>query len=343
MKKIVSLIIALILALSCFAPAAFAARRVSVPEQVRDEEGLALFPSSMLLPMFSSSSGEKLRAFYNGELVSANAFEWSSSDTNVVRVTQTGALTAVAPGSAVVTITDGDSSAEAVVTVVEDDDFARLADLEATEIDLPFYSQEVGIGPLCGAQPVILKRFINPPSCGGGEPDPNALIASEGWTYTYAVIYKFRVSNMQTINFVSSPSTSEGPNAANAYLSIYDPYFFLWNYSKGTTANPFGLLSVTFYEDNEFYLVITPIYHTDDTNSGNICLYVYDSEWPFAPGDVNMDHSVTSIDALMVLRAAMGMAQLTAEQEHYADVSGNGLIETNDALMIMRRTLGLSE
>ena len=341
MKKILSLLVALILAASCFAVCASASRPEAFPDKVKDGEELTLYPASMLLPIFSSSSGEKLRVFYEGELIPGNLFSWSSSDTSVVRVDQTGALTAVAPGTAVITVTDDDLTAESIITVVSDDDFARLADLEATEIDLPFYSETVGIGPLCGAQPVILKRFINPPSCGGNQPDPNDLIVSEGWTYSFAVVYKFSVHNQQTICFISSPSTAEGDHAANAYLAVYDPYFFLWNYSKGSAANPFGSLSVTFYEENYFYLVVTPINHTDDTNSGNICLYVYDNEMPYAYGDVNRDHSVTSTDALLTLRAAMGMIELDSAQQFLADLSGNGLVETDDALLILREVLHL--
>ena len=136
MKKIFSIVIALILAFSCMAVTASSPSKSAA---VSDDAGLSLFPSSMLLPMFSSSSGERLRVLYDGELVPADLFRWESSDPGVVTVTQDGGLHAVAPGSAVIrAYEDDDEYAESVITVVDDEATATLADLEPIELDLPF-------------------------------------------------------------------------------------------------------------------------------------------------------------------------------------------------------------
>lgn len=317
-----------------------------VPDETRASlygagEGLTLFPSELELPLFSTSSGEKLRVMYNGAVLSPYEFDWSTSDPTVCEVTQSGSLIAKAPGTAVVSVTDGDETAEAIVTVVEDEGFATVATLDMTEIDLPYYSAEVGIGPLGGAQPVILKRFIRAPGCGSDpQPDPNDYITTEGWTYSYAVVYKFRVHNLQTIRFETSASTGEGPHASSAYICVYDPFFNLWTYNSGTNADPYGRLTVTFYEDGYFYLAITPKNHINDDESGFITLYVYDETQPFGMGDVDMDHYVTCTDALLVFRFTMGLIELGAGAE-LADVSNNGSVGSDDALIILRQAMGL--
>ena len=95
MKKLLSVILAALLAFSCLT--ASAAPRQSVPEA----DGLALSANELELPMFSVYTGERLRVYYDGVQVPASYFSWSSGDTGVVTVDQQGYLTAVAPGTAV--------------------------------------------------------------------------------------------------------------------------------------------------------------------------------------------------------------------------------------------------
>lgn len=56
-------------------------------------------------------------------------------------------------------------------------------------------------------------------------------------------------------------------------------------------------------------------------------------------GDVNFDGVVDSSDALMVLRHAMQITQLSDEALAAADVDGNGVIDSSDALMILRASM----
>lgn len=61
----------------------------------------------------------------------------------------------------------------------------------------------------------------------------------------------------------------------------------------------------------------------------------------YAPGDVNMDGSITSDDALITLRAAMELYTLNDEQALLADVNESGTVSSDDALIILRRALAL--
>lgn len=60
---------------------------------------------------------------------------------------------------------------------------------------------------------------------------------------------------------------------------------------------------------------------------------------PDHDGDVNGDGEITTVDALLVLRAALGISELSNEQASRADVNGDGNITTVDALIILRMTL----
>ena len=57
------------------------------------------------------------------------------------------------------------------------------------------------------------------------------------------------------------------------------------------------------------------------------------------PGDVNNDGFVNANDALMVMRAALGLAPAMGPE---ADVNGDGFVNANDALLILRVALGLA-
>ncbi|MBR6110155.1 MAG: hypothetical protein IKQ36_10500 [Clostridia bacterium] len=58
-------------------------------------------------------------------------------------------------------------------------------------------------------------------------------------------------------------------------------------------------------------------------------------------GDVDGDGEVTLVDALIILRAAMGLVELTPEQEALADFNGDGTVNSEDALLVMRLAMGL--
>ena len=62
----------------------------------------------------------------------------------------------------------------------------------------------------------------------------------------------------------------------------------------------------------------------------------------FPMGDMDGDGSITANDALLILRASLGLIELTPDQRARADADGDGAITANDALIILRRSLGLA-
>ena len=67
--------------------------------------------------------------------------------------------------------------------------------------------------------------------------------------------------------------------------------------------------------------------------------YSGDPQSNYELGDVNMDGNVTAADALLVIRYAMGLTDLTETQLALADLNGNGTVNTEDASLVLRAAL----
>ena len=64
---------------------------------------------------------------------------------------------------------------------------------------------------------------------------------------------------------------------------------------------------------------------------------------PRASGDADGDGEITVLDALMVVRHAMGVALLDGQALGCCDVDGSGTVDMDDSLIILRSALGMLE
>lgn len=64
---------------------------------------------------------------------------------------------------------------------------------------------------------------------------------------------------------------------------------------------------------------------------------------PILPGDADGNGTCNYRDALLVLRATIGLETLSPEVSAACDLDGNGKLTYNDALLILRRSIGLKE
>lgn len=69
-------------------------------------------------------------------------------------------------------------------------------------------------------------------------------------------------------------------------------------------------------------------------------LEIPDPPQPGLLGDINGNGSVDVTDALLALRAAMGVITLTDEQIARGDMNGDGVIDSTDAILILRTAMG---
>jgi hypothetical protein len=58
-------------------------------------------------------------------------------------------------------------------------------------------------------------------------------------------------------------------------------------------------------------------------------------------GDVSGDGKINSADAVLVMKASLRLITLTSAQETAADVNGDGKVNSADAVLIMKYSLRL--
>ncbi len=75
--------------------------------------------------------------------------------------------------------------------------------------------------------------------------------------------------------------------------------------------------------------------------TGNMNIYTVYEQASFVPGDVDNSGSVTTSDAITILRMAMGLAGVDGAVLPIADMSGNGSVGMEDAILALRTALGL--
>ena len=81
------------------------------------------------------------------------------------------------------------------------------------------------------------------------------------------------------------------------------------------------------------------ILYADETDATRIVAVFEQDE--FMPGDVNGDGEVTLEDALLVMRAALELTEFTPGQAEAAEMNGDGIINLADALLILRLPMGI--
>lgn len=347
MKRILSLTIAVFLLL--YAGGSFALPAAGIKSEAKlsgtRDGGLCLDPSELTIPVFSGEGGVRVRAYLNGVFQSAYNFTWSSSDPSAAEVDEIGNVYAVSPGTTVITASGLGGSASCTVTVVPDEGFPGVDSISFTEITaMPYYENKVGIGPMYGAEPVIIRRFLPSPSCSVRIDDPGECPDPEdGWAFTYAVGYHFRAEFDHDYLISVSKYSGEQDHDVDVFISIYDSYFNLTGYAYCSGIGEYPAIRFMQYYGGDYYVVLTPLYHPVPTGNGYVefSLIDLDAEETPLPGDVDLDGAVNSIDALLVLRLSMDLLELSDEALLLAEVSGDAAVDSVDALLILRYALGL--
>ena len=75
---------------------------------------------------------------------------------------------------------------------------------------------------------------------------------------------------------------------------------------------------------------VIELFYTDNNEAEGIVTLV---------GDVNGDGIVTVVDALMLLRCALGTEPTTAAALAYGDIDGDGVLSAEEALAVMRMAI----
>ena len=128
-------------------------------------------------------------------------------------------------------------------------------------------------------------------------------------------------------------------------VSSESNYDFLYFFVNGTQ-NGSGISGTTNWATKTFTATTAGVYtfewrFTKDYSvaSGSDCGYVDNVTYnrAYQIGDVNEDGVIDSADALLILRYSMGLGTLSAYDLQNADVNGDGIVDSSDALLLHRR------
>lgn len=93
--------------------------------------------------------------------------------------------------------------------------------------------------------------------------------------------------------------------------------------------------------NEEGELVSADLNYNTNGDEGTVFIARFSGGSEPTPGDVDGNGEVAVSDAVLALRAAMGIHELSAEQTAAADMDENGSIEVSDAIIILRVAMGL--
>ena len=348
MKKRFRIIICLILAISLtFTSLAFAGADAEAErEGDLPEKGFTLNPTSLTVPVFSGYFGVRIRAYMDGELQNPFHITWSSSNSYVASVDNVGCVYASSTGTTTITArAQNGSTATCSVTVVSNSNYPNVNSLNFTQItELSYQDRQVGIGILFGGEPVIIRRY-RPRGAGmlidnpGSNPN-----ADNGWTFTYAKGFRFTAAAGHNYTISVERYAGEQDDDVEVFLSVYNSNYDLiaWDYSQ--RAGEYPSLDLHTTSAGNYYVVLSPVYQANNWANGYVQFSVIDPDHPLTVwdmGDVNHDGRVDIVDALTVLRHAMGLISIPEDAQPQADVDGDGRITITDALLIMRFAMGL--
>lgn len=260
----------------------------------------------------------------------ANGYDlvWSSSAPNVADVAgnkRYAQVTGVSAGSAVITcnvMVDGQLFASADVQVTVLPGSAVNAALNAPGGALVF--ENSGEYPFVAVEEG--ERFYAASSNQGVVNSISSVVLRadmlEGDTLTFDWYVSCEGDEFDKFDFLVNGHKRETISGTDGTWTEYTftaeadgSYVFTWRYEKDYCENT----------------------GADTAYLDNVALHSADAG---LQGDVNGDGLVSGADALLILRYALGSAQLDAAQLLLADTNGDGSVNSIDALLIMRMSLG---
>ncbi len=307
---------------------------------------LTLNPSSLTVPVFSGYFGVKIHAYIDGVEQPPFSINWSSSSSYVASVDSVGCVYASSTGTATITArAQNGSTATCTVTVVSNSNYPNVNSLNYTQIgELSYVNNQVGIGPLFGGEPVIMRRYRPGKDMKIDNPGSNPN-ANNGWAFTYATGFRFAVQAGHDYTVSTEAYAGQQGHNVEVFMSVYNSNYDLVDYAYSVHTGEYPSLNIRPTSSGYWYVVLSPVNLSNQWGNGYIKFKLIDPSSPpppdGMPGDVNHNGSIDIADAVLVLRHALGIAILPDDDLYWADVLADGNITIPDALTILRRAMGL--
>ena len=274
---------------------------------------------------------------------------WESSDPSVLRVLSNGKVVAVGQGEAVITASIGEATSSVTITVTgEQPGESSLTGVSLDRYTLTLYAGEEAEQLTATLKPegteATIRWTSSNQTAATVSQDGKITPLSAGITVVTAAAGDYRASCIVTVQpkrvrvtgirfdepthtLMMGSTVTLQPIIAPDDATVKN---LTWVSSDEQTATVSRTGIVTALSVGETTITATTV---DGGYSAEIKIIVTAAA---QLGDVNGDGYIDAADALLCLRASVGLITLTPEQEAAADVNHDGLIDAGDAILILR-------
>ena len=274
---------------------------------------------------------------------------WESSDPSVLRVLSNGKVVAVGQGEAVITASIGEATSSVTITVTgEQPGESGLTGVSLDRYTLTLYAGEEAEQLTATLKPEGTEAAIHWTSSNQTaatvSQDGKVTPLAAGVTVVTAAAGDYRASCIVTVQpkrvrvtgirfdepthtLMMGSTVTLQPIIAPDDATVKN---LTWVSSDEQIATVSRTGIVTALSVGETTITATTV---DSGYSAEIKIIVTAAA---QLGDVNGDGYIDAADALLCLRASVGLITLTPEQEAAADVNHDGLIDAGDAILILR-------
>ena len=274
---------------------------------------------------------------------------WESSDPSVLRVLSNGKVVAVGQGEAVITASVGECTSSVTITVTgEQPGESGLTGVSLDRYTLTLYAGEEAEQLTATLKPegteATIRWTSSNQTAATVSQDGKITPLSAGVTVVTAAAGDYRASCIVTVQpkrvrvtgirfdepthtLMMGSTVTLQPIIAPDDATVKN---LTWVSSDEQTATVSRTGIVTALSVGETTITATTV---DGGYSAEIKIIVTAAA---QLGDVNGDGYIDAADALLCLRASVGLITLTPEQEAAADVNHDGLVDAGDAILILR-------
>ena len=274
---------------------------------------------------------------------------WKSSDPSVLRVLSNGKVVAVGQGKAVITASIGEATSSVTITVTgEQPGESGLTGVSLDRYTLTLYAGEEAEQLTATLKPegteATIRWTSSNQTAATVSQDGKVTPLSAGITVVTAAAGDYRASCIVTVQpervrvtgirfdepthtLMMGSTVTLQPIIAPDDATVKN---LTWVSSDEQTATVSRTGIVTALSVGETTITATTV---DGGYSAEIKIIVTAAA---QLGDVNGDGYIDAADALLCLRASVGLITLTPEQEAAADVNHDGLVDAGDAILILR-------
>ena len=274
---------------------------------------------------------------------------WKSSDNSILRVLSNGKVVAVGQGEAVITASVGECTSSVTITVTgEQPGESGLTGVSLDRYTLTLYAGEEAEQLTATLKPegteATIRWTSSNQTAATVSQDGKITPLSAGVTVVTAAAGDYRASCIVTVQpervrvtgirfdepthtLMMGSTVTLQPIIAPDDATVKN---LTWVSSDEQTATVSRTGIVTALSVGETTITATTV---DGGYSAEIKIIVTAAA---QLGDVNGDGYIDAADALLCLRASVGLITLTPEQEAAADVNHDGLVDAGDAILILR-------